>query len=945
MNTMNPHDAIHPLPLGQRQDYSHPMADVIKLACDSARSVDPNTLAYSHADGNQQDLSTSNLYTNFASLQEREDWPMYWAQKGDMPFCAVEFGNPITANFIKARQVYLSEFMAKFMGDSVYERETADALAGIGDVITSPWRTPKYLPLYMSTYWDFHGKFMDHTNRAWRTYGVSALGYYWDFDVSFGNPPGFNPKREKVFGKYSRYIKKIPMKVPDWVNKNFEIHRRGAQPLLAYIAGSPTHTDKTHAFYVGQKITKQLAFVWDGPGDNNLTASWRATDPGGNVIAYGKQKMNLHAGDIQLHPFTFTAPNVTARTNVQISMTVKQASKLVSQDTFEVQIFPAFSSAKVSQRIAVFDPAGKSLAWIKTLGNDVKAWQPGQSLTGVDLLVMGRQAMATLKTLPYTDVDIRNGLNVLMLQQKPQDWEKMGFNCLETGTRILEPRLVNHPAIKGLSMTDLSYWQGSSNMLPENKPARSYDVRRVARVNNKHVVAPVMFEIPQRVGFTPLVAGEFDMNYSPLLRFADGKGQVLFCSLDLTDRVGVDPVPTQLAYGLLSDHAATPTLEALFVGNAKTQQQYAGLGLPVGLKNASEKLMVVAGDTEKISAEQIKQVALRGGKVLCFNATDDLLKQMGYATQSLSLQKVKQSDALKTLGIGMNLLRWREPIKTIGFALTGQPADVTVWADGLMLLQKRGSGQILFVQVSPDKINTEEPYHTQLATQRLRQLTAQLLTGFGASPQPQLAKRLNTIQSGAKYAWLKHWHVLGPIKAIGNGIEALDTEYPGQKPAIAGDTNPNFYYQQADGSNLDFRKTVMANDTGFVDIASAVNQADGFVAYATRTIDSDTARTAILKIGVDYWADVYLNGKHVYRAINRNGAPRANNMSVKLKLKQGENIITLKVLSGSRGFGFWAGLSEGDIRELEKKQKNQSPSVRLYTPMPHPFDPYEYHYW
>ncbi|HAI11677.1 MAG TPA: hypothetical protein DCM28_08225, partial [Phycisphaerales bacterium] len=90
MNTMNPQDAIHPLTMGQRQDYSHPMADVIQLASESAKAVDPNTLVYSHADGNQGDLSTSNLYTNFAPLQEREDWPMYYAQKGDMPFCAVE---------------------------------------------------------------------------------------------------------------------------------------------------------------------------------------------------------------------------------------------------------------------------------------------------------------------------------------------------------------------------------------------------------------------------------------------------------------------------------------------------------------------------------------------------------------------------------------------------------------------------------------------------------------------------------------------------------------------------------------------------------------------------------------------------------------------------------------------------------------------------------------
>ncbi len=176
-------------------------------------------------------------------------------------------------------------------------------------------------------------------------------------------------------------------------------------------------------------------------------------------------------------------------------------------------------------------------------------------------------------------------------------------------------------------------------------------------------------------------------------------------------------------------------------------------------------------------------------------------------------------------------------------------------------------------------------------------------------------------------------------------MQALNPAYPGQKAAIAGDTNPNFYYQQADGRNLDFRKTVMAKDNGYVDIASVVNQADGYVAYATREVNSDENRAAIFKLGVDYWADVYLNGKHVYRAINRKGAPRANAMSVKLNLTKGKNVITLKIVSGSRGFGFWASLSEGDFNELQQEQQDQTAGVRLYTPMPQPFDPYEYHYW
>ncbi|MFG0247272.1 MAG: hypothetical protein ACF8OB_00180, partial [Phycisphaeraceae bacterium JB051] len=784
-------------------------------------------------------------------------------------------------------------------------------------------------------------KFMDQTNRAWRTYDVTALGYYWDFSISFGDPPGFDPKREKVFGKYAKYIKEILTEVPSWVNKNFYIHRRGQQPLMSYIAGYPTHTDKTHAYFSDSKVTKQIAYVWDGPGNTNTTANWQVTDAAGKVIAKGSDAANLKAGDIQLHPITFTTPNVNKRSVLTISLTVKQGDAELVQDQTTIEIFPDFSGKKIDHKIAVFDPAGKSTPWIKALAGDVTVWQPGQKIGNIKMLIIGREALKDLKTLPYSAADVANGLNVVMLEQLPVDWEKMGLKSIEVGTRVLEPRLVNDPVINGLSMTDLSYWQGDADLLPENKPARSYDLRRAARVNNKHVVAPAMLEIPQRVGFTPLLAGEFDMNYSPLIRYLQGKGSITFCSLSLTDRVGKDPVPTQIAHGLLSSITDQATHPTSLVSN---NQSLAELSVQQ-VQDVSKGLMILNGVDHTVTTEQVRSFASTGGNVLIFQAPDAMLKSLGYKTQALTLHKAQLSDTLMQMGIGPNLMRWREAIKTTGFAADGQPQGAQVLASGLMLKQKVDSGLIFIAQFTPDMLGNNEPYPTQLSAQRLRQLASQLITAMGGTPSMEMASRLNTIQSGAQFHWLKHWHVLGPIKAQGSGVQALTPAYPGQKAAIAGDTNPNFYYQQADGSNLDFRKTVMAKDNGYVDVASVVNQADGYVAYATREINSDENRAAIFKMGVDYWADVYLNGKHVYRAINRKGSPRANAMSVKLNLTKGKNIITLKIVSGSRGFGFWASLSEGDINELQQEQQDQTAGVRLYTPMPQPFDPYEYHYW
>src|SRR5690606_15302321 len=105
-------------------------------------------------------------------------------------------------------------------------------------------------------------------------------------------------------------------------------------------------------------------------------------------------------------------------------------------------------------------------------------------------------------------------------------------------------------------------------------------------------------------------------------------------------------------------------------------------------------------------------------------------------------------------------------------------------------------------------------------------------------------------------------------------------------------------------------------------------------------VELPEARTATLRLGFDYWARVYLNGKPVYQSSGGPGSPAANRHRVKVQLNEGENVLTLKVVAGSKGFGFWANLSEPgagveDMKQLERELP------ALYEPLEFPFDPYE----
>ena len=64
-------------------------------------------------------------------------------------------------------------------------------------------------------------------------------------------------------------------------------------------------------------------------------------------------------------------------------------------------------------------------------------------------------------------------------------------------------------------------------------------------------VASVVIETPHRGAFTPILECEFDLAYSPLLQWQHGKGLILFCQLDLTGRIDLEPAAGVLAQNLI----------------------------------------------------------------------------------------------------------------------------------------------------------------------------------------------------------------------------------------------------------------------------------------------------------------------------------------------------------------------------------------------------------
>lgn len=974
MNSYNPRDAISPQGMGRRKKVEgkrHVMELVIEAAEKIVKKSDNTRLCYSHADGNLGDVSSANVYLNFAPLQEREEWMSAWAKNGNMPFMAVEFGQPYTANFWKHKRFLLTEYLAMNLGEEAYAKEGE---AGREDIIEVGLANKhghgnfnKVDLEQYPAYWDFQRLFVRNTNRAYRSWGFNGGWAYWILSTVFGNPPGYNPNNRGMYFTRYNLIKKPVTKVPDWVSPNFAIHAQANKPLLAYIAGYPVHTDKSHSFYAGQKVKKQLAFVWDGPGSAEVKGEWELKSVSGNVAGRGKFAESLKAGDIRFIPVEFTAPRVDKKERFELVLKGTSSSGAKIDDKFELTVFPEIGQSVAGKlagkKIKLYDPAGKSGAWLEGLGVKYTQLKAGEKVGDADILIVGREALKPGEAVVYTPEQIQAGLRVLILEQKPKVWKGLGLRLQQVMPRYVFAGVSGSDVLSGLDELDLRNWRGAPDLLPAgvNQPV---EARHAPKWSNTHALSSVMLQAPRVAGFTPLLRCGFDLDYSPLLEWRYGKGGIWFSALDFTGRVGaaseskagmLDAAASKLAANLLGYLGQAPAVvnerELVYDGDTQNIEMLEKL-LEVSKKKSvptdNKKLLVVAAGS-RMPVAKIREAAQNGANVLVLPQAAKRYSEFGLDVTPHKITKAVAISHPLFSGVGSNLLRWRDKLDIL--AITGGSKDVTILGGGVFAVQKLGKGVIVYSQVSPLSLSgryaddKDRKEAIEVSVWRLEQLISTLLTNLGGKPSLQQAQRLAYLDLGPQYEVIRHWNVLGPFAVEReDGKLMLDTAFPGEETAVAGDFNPNNTFVRKDGAQLNWRTTVKADSKGKVDLGEALGKHSLAVAYVIATVKSDVEREAVLRVGADWRLRAWVNGKEVFRTLS--GLNKAGAYRVKVKLKKGENLISFKVGSGSKGFSFYADISSA--QKTDAVVINDSvKGVSFYAGSSEAdeFDPYEYHYW
>lgn len=757
----------------QQQDVSHALGFIEEL-----RKLDPTRWFGSHSGAGVGDVQTCNHYLGLTPLQEREETLSQWTKTGDMPFGAVEFCSPFSADMHRARMSWNSdsealatEFMAGILGPRAYEKETAlyreslrerfdvskgRFVRGPGGLTAGELGYEKYPP-----YLDFIAPQIEKLWRSWRTYGISLGMLQWEnlFNNNVaGNSklPPFQPGRR---GCYSPTLPSKTLAVsltnPPISDSSSATYLKSIQPLMAYLGGPLDASDgwvaKDHHFIAGQTVRKSIVLINDGRTAQPYTVGWQASDKAGNRLHANTVTGTLGVGEKAFLPVEFSAPDVDDKTDLKITMTASfdgsdsSENPVTLADNAVVRVLPVLPALEKATPIAIFDPEGRTTAMLRHAGFSPTSWTGGPVPDGT-VLVIGRRAMSdpefNLKAFQST---ILNGTHAVLFAQDPILLrERAGIRVHQWINRQFWPveTQKDHPLITRLDENDFRDWTGSGSLiaprntdnLKESAQRRGYPVYGF-RVGARGSVSSAAWEKPHRSGWTPLLEGEFDMAYSPLMELRHGKGYLLSCSLDLEDRA--EPLEEVLARRVIQSAASAkvePRRDVFYTGDDRTAAWLKSSSLVFSKLEEAPPAgsLVIAGPGSALKQAQIDALLAAGTHVFLLGQTSEMLplgivaKVAGYGP--ISPDPLPAWPELR--GLSSSELRLRTDIE---LPLIQSSSLVETAANGLLARVQSGPGVMLVFQGNPLSLDSAVNQYFRFSEWRWTRAISQILTNMGAS--------------------------------------------------------------------------------------------------------------------------------------------------------------------------------------------------------------------
>lgn len=795
---------------GNASEWSSRNRQIAPITAAIARSIDPTRPIYHHESGNLGDLHTVNIYLNWAPAQERSDWLEHWATEGVKPVFFVEWGLPHISSWSSFRgpafiwrnpafqSVWDSEFAADYVGQEAYRMTPTKvkSLALEEELWTKGepfyWSNlNRYLGQQEENYLQIQSLMASDNWRSHRTWGLSA-GLPWDQEGLWRRDPQAVPEAtvivpdnlanlqqpgivpDRLLAKSSFLTTTAPQAYrPSSLGRTF---LRWNMPLCAYVGGGPQRfTEKGHNFAAGETVRKQLVVLNDTRREAKCDWSWKLDNAkavtGSLTVAPGSKAFVPVA--VKLTPGIASGEHTLAAT-------FRFADGTVQADALKLNVLaPAAKPAGL--KIALFDPPGLTAKTLDRLGVKYVKIAADAKLAGYDLLVIGRQALTPDGPSPDLSA-VSQGLRVLVFEQTYDTLtRRLGFRANVHGMRQAYLRASAHPALSGLGAVNLRDWRGAATLVepyletasPEQSDPKwdwmGFINTRVWRCGNSGDVASVLIEKPSRGGFLPLVDCGFDLQYSPLMEYADGKGRMIFCQMDVTGRSETDPAADKLCLNLLGYLQKAPAERyrpVAYAGDERGAALLRDLRVPfVPATTASAGQLLVLGPKAPAIAG-LDAALQQGARVLCLGLDNADLQRVlpGVATvqeAATTPSLVEKFDRPELAGISNSDLHWHTLLTLPALTETGPDRNQA------LAVVERGPGRVVLCQAAPWMFDYQAKPYVRTTYRRNVFLVTRLLANLGAQSQaPVLAQ---ASQPAALYDWPLPAAWKGQVDRTNNG--------------------------------------------------------------------------------------------------------------------------------------------------------------------------------
>lgn len=788
------------------------------LAAAIAKEIDPTRPVYHHQSGNLGDMHTVNCYLNWAPRQERSDWLRHWSEKGTKPVFFVEWGLPHISSWSSYRG---PEFIWRCQAfQSIWDSEFASAITNqdaykmtkkkekILEKETKLWATGK--PFYWGgqlsyllgnmehNYLDIQSWFAADNWRSFRMMGASAMlpwdqGGLWTRvkptkqqlnSERYKNlqQPGIVPDNFTQGGQYIDELQKGAFE-PSSLGKTF---LRWNQTLIAFIGGNKSHdTEKSHNYIAGQTINKQLVVINDSREKITCNYSWILN----GLNKKGNGTIAVEPGNTALVPIEIALPENAKTGDYNLTATFDFGNNDKQEDTLSFNIIgkeTAESSMKLSGKIALFDPVGKTEKLLKTAGIPFTKVDPAANLSDYKLLIIGKNALAEKDSL--IDLSkVKHQLNILVFEQQYDVLtNRLGFRSNIIGLRRTFVRNPAHPGLRGISDDLLRDWQGASTLTEpylQNLPAfESHDPQwnwngfintRVWRCGNIGNTASVLIEKPPRGNWMPLVDGGFNLQYSPLLEYRDDKGIIIFCQMDLTDRTESEPVTTLLCRNLVSYlDQAKPGLErtVYYAGNNQGAELLKQLGIKFTLykdQPLTSKELLVVGPEAKLK-NNLPALVKNGSRAICLGLNAKEVNKLipNGITVNDSTEYPGMIEDFSTpefAGISNSELFWRTKLPLAAIQNPDKFSNIS------LAKVTAGKGTIILSQAAPWMFDYLKSPYLRNSYRRNLFLISRLLGNQNAASETKLRSKFNQPVAQIDYPIPQKWVAIE--SPDGKGIE------------------------------------------------------------------------------------------------------------------------------------------------------------------------------